>query len=210
MSTKIYNGYKINLTGESLMKFLVSFHEEKIDPIIDEQILYFGKFRLYLKKVFEVFNNSDIPEDCEDLLERIIADLGYSIQLFPKDDYTLAIFYGNKGYEKMFASLDDVEYWGYWNNTDPQEGISDEEWSEREEDWEVLRYGVPVIRDTLSWTPFTEYDLSVHQLRWVEHRNVGWIDPIKCRDHAVSYWMGKNNIDQKYIGKYKWKIPVKI
>jgi hypothetical protein len=49
----------------------------------------------------------------------------------------IAIFHTEqKEYEKHWNALNEVSYYGYWNNTDPEEGVSDRAWKKRKLDWD--------------------------------------------------------------------------
>lgn len=79
----------------------------------------------------------------------MVKEYGYdnlSVSVFFKDGYTLFIPFG--GYQNFMFHIKEIaieevgfrEY-GYWNNTDPLDDISEEEWNQREQDWDFL--GVP-------------------------------------------------------------------
>ena len=47
-------------------------------------------------------------------------------------------FFRNRDMEKSFVANMGLEQWGYWNNSDAPEGVSDAQWSEREKLWDDL------------------------------------------------------------------------
>lgn len=56
-------------------------------------------------------------------------------------DHFYIIPYENSGTRNIFSFFKthpDLEEYGYWNNTDEPEGMSEKEWKEREENWAVL------------------------------------------------------------------------
>lgn len=64
----------------------------------------------------------------------------------PKTDRILALLYAGAKMQHVFVDQPEVEYFGYWNNTDPDENCTEEEWAEREETWERCLGGDPPIR----------------------------------------------------------------
>lgn len=63
-----------------------------------------------------------------------------------------------------FQALPQVEAYGYWNNTDQPDDVSDAEWADRRTFWDrVLGDGVPIER-TLSWVLRGEYDPGMIQM----------------------------------------------
>ena len=57
-----------------------------------------------------------------------------------------------------------LEYYGYWNNTDPDDSVSEEDWDKREKDWEeALPSGVPAVHG-FSVEIGGSYDLSTASL----------------------------------------------
>lgn len=70
------------------------------------------------------------------------VDLDANVVYIPLEDKTLAMFYGEQdAIKKLWEQEEQVAYYGYWNNTDPDEDCSDEEWEQRKNDWEVALPG---------------------------------------------------------------------
>ena len=49
---------------------------------------------------------------------------------------TLAVGFGAKGLREIFAKEVGALPHGYWDNTDPEEGVGEEDWERRKKDWE--------------------------------------------------------------------------
>ncbi|MCH6469874.1 hypothetical protein [Sinomonas terrae] len=57
----------------------------------------------------------------------------------------LLVFADNPQYENTLDDMEGVEEYGYWNNTDRPDGLSEAEWDARREAWDrVMPSGVPV------------------------------------------------------------------
>lgn len=63
-------------------------------------------------------------------------DLSCQVSIIPTENYILCqIFEDSPEYVKIWESMPGVESFGYWNNTDPPEGVSYEEWDIRYQIW---------------------------------------------------------------------------
>lgn len=47
-------------------------------------------------------------------------------------------YYGRNEYVEALLTMPEVSSYGYWNNTDQEEGITDEQWNERRQEWDSL------------------------------------------------------------------------
>lgn len=74
-------------------------------------------------------------------------DLDCNAVFIPSFDKTLVLFYAEKEvFTKIWETEKEVNYYGYWNNVDREEGVSEEEWKKRGSEWEEAlgKSGVPV------------------------------------------------------------------
>lgn len=101
----------------------------------------------------------------------------FSFQLlFTKDGKVLGFPFGARQANKIsdwLTSLDGYRFYGYWDNVDPDESCSEEEWRQRKEDWEVIGYG-----------PMGEYGLRFEPC-------IGWVDFMDLANTAQQieqYW----------------------
>lgn len=159
MSTKIYNGWLLSHPNlEAALAWLKS-----IRPI-------FAKARA--KMIFERFPNFKEKRkakegevswsELNDRARRIeqtsrrdpIADYSLMVTLFPIADRILALIYSdNQEYDDIWSEFEETTYYGYWNNTDPDEDCSEEEWHQRENDWKDALPGAGVPSENgLSFT----------------------------------------------------------
>ncbi len=68
-------------------------------------------------------------------------DFELNILIFPKSytDRTLAMVYGeNKSFLECFTKHPKVEEYGWWNNSDKPNEVTDEQWDQREKDWQMV------------------------------------------------------------------------
>lgn len=68
----------------------------------------------------------------------------FNVVLFPYEEHTIGLPYGEESFFEDFLKQPEVEDFSYWNNVDPLESVSEEEWAERAAAWEaVLPTGIP-------------------------------------------------------------------
>jgi hypothetical protein len=178
MSTKIYYGYKYNGTMEELFKDLVPIRDkyrEQVkdlytlcierttvdDGVCDIKDIGFNGVRGMKYKEFDEYHwvgffEAWIKRGLKEALNTLA-----SIMIFPFEDSIYLIPYINQEYDgslhEMEGIRDRIEYFGYWNNTDPDENCSEEEWDERARIWDAI-LGYSPVRDY--GFVFEIYDIS--------------------------------------------------
>lgn len=144
MSTKIYNGYRIKkvLTFKELndlannvvnnyVEIVVQNEVNRISNIYQE-ILDLNKFKnkepekTLFQTAIDYFN--DKRKDAYDPSVVFILD----------EHQTLLLSYLNIDKVQNFLTNLGFEYYGYWDNSDPDENLKEHEWLERKKDWERI------------------------------------------------------------------------
>lgn len=212
MSTKIYYGYKLKDIKtfdelELLRIKLVTDAKAAQQQIATTLIFHTSLYMLDLYKVgFDVpdINQGILNYGYHKVSERLrkfktesykdpIYDLRFEVVFFLQDPI-LAIFIGdNKNMQSIFANNKSVEYYGYWNNVDPPEDVTDDEWDQRKKDWDFLEGPVCNNGFILSVDEYPHFDLK-------EETFSNYILPkweTRCHDVARSIILHK--IDQKTI-----------
>lgn len=212
MSTKIYYGYK--LPNIKTMEQLEKIREQLINQakIIKTKIATQLALRtsVHMLDLYKV--GFDVPD-----VEQIVFGYGYRkvsdrFRKFKVEPYRdpfydlrfeiilflrnplLAIFIGeNKVMRGIFEKHADVEYYGYWNNSDSEEGVSDEEWDQRRKDWEFLEgpicnQGIIIAVDDIVHFYTDEQSYSQSELQ-------DW--DFRCRETAKTIILHK--VDEKQI-----------
>ncbi len=154
MSTKIYYGFKIET--DKL--------EDVLKLVRDYRTTYWEKDAKALKKVFgqrildAIANGAAKITDGESpkwKVERLwmelrkemkdkgnrntLVDTDFQIVVFPDKGRFLGIAYvDHDSWFYQWLAMPGVKEYGYWNNTDPIEGISGEEWDQRGKEWDQL------------------------------------------------------------------------
>lgn len=167
MSTKIFNGYYIDLcTLQELQDFSMLLREKIIGKIE----------RLYAKKLLELstYNHDEkyvckpyIPQKYYPLMsaewkidERFYNiektnrrdpeyDFGFDVTFVPTETKILTLIYTEQAEcIKLFESFPNVHPYPYYNNTDKPNTISDEDWDARGHEWDkaLEPYDVPALQ----------------------------------------------------------------
>ena len=155
MSTKIFNGYKLPpLSFLELQEFVRGFQRQ----VREEGHNLYSKLLVDIATThFDLATLGKGPED-NDATAAYLAwneiaekqrkiektglrdpafDFHCEICFIPFEDCILAIlFTEQQTYTEIWESLPEVESYGYWNNTDPPDDVTDEEWKEREKKWD--------------------------------------------------------------------------
>jgi len=78
-------------------------------------------------------------------LRNTVVDTDFQLVVFPYEDKFLGIVYTERGewFEK-FLKMPGVSEYGYWDNTDPLEDVTEEEWEARREAWDTVLPGIGI------------------------------------------------------------------
>ena len=73
------------------------------------------------------------------------VDVGCELTIHPLEDKILLFLLTDlNGVGKLLESYENVSYYGYWDNVDPDEDCTEIEWKERKNDWnEAMPTGIP-------------------------------------------------------------------
>jgi hypothetical protein len=241
MSTKIYNGYKILTTD---LKELYDFSIQMRNDLrkIADQLYQDWFFRSCIKMLDEV-NFLEKRLDFKNVLSHVwgeyaerkyksrtenfrdsAIDFECSWCFIPLKDknYTLVLFYSEQPeFDKHWKTHSKLEYWGYWNNTDPDEDCSEEEWEQRKQDWDVLGYEPPITvgfsfeiygryqsPEDVKWEKITQKKLDKYNNR---EKRINWIINsigLKCcsqfENSMSGYWEWKDWVEDTTDGQKWW------
>jgi hypothetical protein len=168
MSTKIYNGIKLNVSWQDLPAWVLRQQpafEKMAESLLQTDLLrmaigQFDKTWLALYQEEAQAGPDEAPKAL--ILEPILQDrsaLGLAWEIhqnaepsqrhpaceaatiiaIPHSGEVYGLFFGGaREMQKLFSELPEVEGYSYWNNVDPDEDVSPEEWSRRGDIWEVL------------------------------------------------------------------------
>lgn len=152
MSTKIYNGYLLNVSFTELMPFLkkvklslesartelaLKIVARQVTSEVDDQFL--GLTRPQEISIFKftsaLLDSAVKAQKSTSLLDG--RDFSASVVLIPHQEKFLALFYDNNNpeYLKLWQELKEVQDYHYQNSTDRPEEISAKEWEKRRKDW---------------------------------------------------------------------------
>lgn len=180
MSTKIYNGYKINITslyklnefcqelGQKIKQKREELIQETYCELIQELLVTIcssersEKLENYnYTLIGNIFNFLKKEKESK---RRNIYDFGFNVMFFPFKTKTLAmLFCEKKEFIEIWEEYDCVDEYVYFNNTDKPDHISKRHWTQRRKEWDVaLKYDIPSLSG-LQFIPRIEYDLFVFE-----------------------------------------------
>ena len=232
MSTKIYTGYRMPFISlEHFNNFL-----QKMRKVLDDEFREIYLNRIYNdlsyhhdRRVLREDYNIPFGEPSEDksrsthsiVMDRMteymnvdvnsIISYHFNASIFFYENYVYFILFpGQRSYEDLFINLDkNIEYYGYWNNTDPDPSVSDEDWLERERIWDLLIDYSPIVTQGLNFTLINAYStpyLSIER----DHGRLAFPKIEDRIDHVVKAVVRHKYFDEDdadgYDKKYKeWR-----
>ena len=157
MSTKIYNGFEFIGDNDirSIHRNIREFQEE-LEPVVNKFLIEFLAYDSvsYYDNVVHLggslINNRKEPvwkahEEYRDRV-KVIKDSGlrdpevdfdFEIVILPIKDKILGIHYTEQGeFKKLLSEKPWFREYGYWDNVDPSEKCTEEEWDKRQNDWD--------------------------------------------------------------------------
>ncbi|MFW6219340.1 MAG: hypothetical protein ACOC33_00600 [bacterium] len=180
MSTKIYNGYKLknNMSFQKITIFcqmigdLINEEREKLivslftNIFIDDLICilsggYPQDKNLKFLISFEIYNEYKKRSDkIKQTKQRDpLYDFEFEIVFIPIKNKILCLLYTEQSnFIKIWENQSEIEEYGYWNNTDKPENLSEKDWDKRKIDWDeaLPNYSIPSNRG-LIYNPYFEY-----------------------------------------------------
>lgn len=192
MSTKIYDGFAI---ADDVDLFDLSEQaREVLDPIRDE--LDFGAcaevaISNLVQRMFGVDENAPL-RDGESLLlsgyfgwrQRMLDEdpkytwhdphrFSFTVMRDPDTGKRYGIAHAaRRRLIEAFMGLDGISEFGYWDNTDRPDHVTEDEWDLRRDTWDrMVPWGVPALRLGYTFTLRPEndinlYDLFYHHVNW--------------------------------------------
>lgn len=165
MSTKIYSGYLLNedidvfdLQALYRKSCLEVAKDMTMCDLLDKSIThYYLSYLVSLDNASYSFLDGEKYKETsfrealravqiDTLTSKAEEDEKYKLQAYlrimkhPIDKRIYLIFEGYPDYESKFIEQypQVCTYYGYWNNTDPLDGVTNEEWKKRGKDWDTL------------------------------------------------------------------------
>lgn len=116
-------------------KFIENAKESEMVEEIFESIRPLRKAHSIIRKRYFAIQETDIRDP--------FFDFDFELVIIPDDEQILVLLYTEQeAFQEYWESLQEVSYYGYWNNADPDENVSDDEWTQRLKDWlRLLPYG---------------------------------------------------------------------
>jgi len=132
MSTKIYNGHCMPLIPMGELLTICRDLRVKAEEVRRERLRHF-----FIKEEFKWMETMNAAWDVgRKKIRNPIVDYSFEICFLPIKDKILLIPFYERHYDEILKTIPGIRYYGYWNNVDPDEECSEEEWAQREKDWD--------------------------------------------------------------------------
>lgn len=166
MSTKTYDGIRFRVQGlEQLHKEITEMRKE-LRPLVEQKVIGFiandaiHRVDRYARGRRGEDESCALSEATPSLLDRQSeverskrrdpqVNFTFSLSILPIDGGILGIpFVEQRNFLQILLEKDWVEPFGYWDNTDPDPSLSEEEWDERRRLWDKAlsaHNGIPAL-----------------------------------------------------------------
>jgi hypothetical protein len=151
MSTKIYYAVKlptnklmefikyakdfhVQMAGLHIVKMMNKFEEDKVKQIKELMEKHYGTKTSIEEKDVRFALAFHVSQEQKNSMVKTPYDIACGITGWIKDEYAYMMFYGVHYLDKMELP-DYAKEYGYWNNTDQPDEVTDEEWDERHDTW---------------------------------------------------------------------------
>lgn len=154
MSTKIYNGFRMRKEGITRLHALMTQLRATCAPIAKQGLLRYAATHMAHLADHRLLNPEEpqkgsvrgfVTSELMDRLHKLQVeplrdpsiDFTFEIVLIPVGNYLLGIpFAEHRVFMDELFKLPGVEEYGYWNNTDKPEHVTDAQWRKRAKDWD--------------------------------------------------------------------------
>lgn len=161
MSTKIFNGWRMpDTTLDEAVKKIQGFRRlisEQADALAAQKLAHLMTNAIDLKarraasgKPLSEHHFHNVDQIWQEILQRQAkiketmgrdpdVDFEVTMNIYPMNGSVLGVIYSEQqDWENAWFAIDGVEHYGYWNNTDRPDEVSEEEWQQRERDWDSV------------------------------------------------------------------------
>lgn len=151
MSTKIFNAYLWSGTAPDLLEFLKELREKYIERASNHLVMFSGSIEDARKKWQTIDRFFTISLYLQDMIGSRINDptnIEASAAVYFRDEMIAVQFFGlelfwdketdTRPLMEIVKNHPNLSEYEYWNNVDPPEELSDEQWDERSEFWDFL------------------------------------------------------------------------
>jgi len=152
LSTKIYTGFRLTTSDwaaihDHVMEFRRELEEatyrERCRRVAVSACWYLDRVTLGLADPAEDSPYTSAYMDDMDDLRKDSAR--FDIVFIPHGREVYGMTFGDEMPEKLWFAKDFVSEYGYWNNTDRPDHLTDEEWEDRAETWDAMLPGSPAM-----------------------------------------------------------------
>lgn len=113
------------------------------------------------------------------------VDYDCEICLIPLEDKILVLlFTEQKEITALWETYEEVSFYGYWNNVDPDENCTEEEWEQRRKDWNIALPGIGIPSENGMTIKISEGFPSLGKIN--REDIIGQLPSFESRVHNIS------------------------
>lgn len=245
MSTKLYDAWRMPVMPMAKFQKWIDHLRETFKPMADDMLLT----EMTRRAVHDydsrcVFPNAEGHKEERNVLLHAWSDVRCEYRKIKKDsernpsvDAECEIIFAFKGryiymvvfsevqkYKDYIANLPGVEHYGYWNNTDRPDNITQREWRRREKIWDDIFKSSFMFKGGVTWMLLGEMDLPIPHLVDINKYITSWEVRVKnmVRDAvyqeypreitqgrdvmAAMYWLKDNPEAQRLKKEFRPKV----
>jgi hypothetical protein len=168
-----------------LLDMYCLFGEDYVKEMLGDNDSFKDSSAPYLSAYFELCSKSMKSEKSDRRIDSMF-DFKSSICLFPIRGKILALlFTQQQAFTSTWNSIEGVEEYCYWNNTDRPKEISRYQWDRRREDWETALPGIGIPSENGFIVEFTEGFPLLFEMKWAENAHK-YIDSLDARANSYA------------------------
>lgn len=166
MSIKVYDGKLIDTTdifafAEKLHKEITeTYHRLSQELVMDQVVQYLSDIPKKHDSGLSLITNVEMSwKKRQNSLPNHSFDhdpLGFELCIGKTMNGKIIAkpYYSHKAYETTLLNMPEVKDYGYWNNSDREEGVSKSEWKLREKEW------LSIVSEECDYTNLLQYKLA--------------------------------------------------
>lgn len=165
MSTKIHNAFKVKLPSKEFGQVL-NFAKNTLKPV------FLQAMKLEMVGVFNKgpddykanwSKNDDLNRECKSKKRWSHLDFGMHVIFFDvglENELLMVAYPGNNRTVAAFSTIEGVSDYDYWDNVDQPDGVTDAEWKQREDHWDIALGTTDIpAQEGFGITLYDEYSL---------------------------------------------------
>lgn len=218
MSTKIYSGYRLqdgvdmfDVVKKTRATFQELLQRKAGYELLSDIVFAYDQLKFSDELAERFRKGNDLSDKVNEWAVRykMCKNLSENMERYPKhyqvslgfapDPVTgkmLVYYFGPGEMEEVFEGFEEVEEYGYWNNSEQPDGINDEEWQEHREAWDRVLGHLDLSVAMVMSNAVTSSELSPLSFSYEKMEKLGILMPSRAsRVRNLTEILATQNID---------------